>query len=238
MNTQELEVIDRTDGRAATTPGTVIIHDEVYGHPSIISYIWDLVDALKEMSGALEGALPVSLQHLPEEYATIWVRGYGHWKLDSISDALELRVEHFEDFLKEHSGEWNYPDDVMSDPKTKAITTITRRDLEVIDTTDGDADTTRDTVIIHSMILDKPSIISYEQDIADAIEELTEPLSEKYKFLPEDYENAWVCESGQSVLDGYEAVLGVRIEKFKDFLENNSGQWTYPDDVLTETQKN
>ena len=232
MNTQELQVIDRTYGYADKRPGTVIVHDEVYGQPSIISYVWELAGILKELAGEL----PEEYKLSPEEYARAWVRGSDQEELDAFVAALGLRIEHFEDFLKEHSGEWIYPDDAMSEtPETS--TSIKRRDLEVIDTTDGRADSTPYTVIIHDEVGGHPSIISYEQDIAGNIEELTGPLSEKYKYLPEEYEESWVCGNGHSVLDGYVAVLGVRIEDFMVFYRNN-GEWTYPDDVLTETQKN
>lgn len=238
------QVIDTTVGDADNAPGTVIIHDEVYGQPSMISYVWDLSDALKELSGESVGELEEEYKHLPEEYARAWVKGYDQGELDVFDDALGLRIEHFDDFLKEHSGEWNYPDDVINDT-LETHTSMTRRnrgiknpELKVIDTTDGDADTIPDTVIIHDLVSGKPSIISLDWYIPENIEELTGPLPEKYKYLPVEYWEAWSEECGQSVLDGYAVALGARIEKFKDFIHSNwGGEWTYPDDVLTETPK-
>lgn len=108
MKTQELKVIDRTAGDADTVSGTVIIHDTVGGEPSIIAYNADIEFALEEIAGTL----PEGYEYLPEECANAWKTRADWLTMEGLKDALGVRIEHFEDFLKET--DWIYPDDLMN----------------------------------------------------------------------------------------------------------------------------
>lgn len=128
MKTQELQVIDRTNGDAHIVTETAIIHDLVEGKPSIISYDGDIQSTLEEMVGPL----PEDHSHLPEEYAYFW-----NWcnddkgTIDGFEKALGIRIEYFEDFLRENSEEWTdngievkepnwrYPEDCISETTKK-----------------------------------------------------------------------------------------------------------------------
>lgn len=124
MSTQEIKVIDHTDGDADEVYGTVIIHDTISGEPSIISYDWKIAETLREMAGPL----PEEYKHLPEEYENAWKTGIDQWTLSGYEGALGAHIEDFGDFLKEHSGvwvapggrivkdepDWTYPDDVLT----------------------------------------------------------------------------------------------------------------------------
>ena len=126
------------------------------------------------------------------------------------------------------------------------------QEFNVIDKTDGDADTTWGTVIIHDTVSGEPSVIVYREEIAEALETIAGPLPEDYERLPEEFAAAWRSGDPFGELSGLEAALGVSIEPFEDFLREHSGVWTapggrvvrdepdwvYPDDVLHETQKN
>lgn len=94
----------------------------------------------------------------------------------------------------------------------------------VIDWTAGDADYITEVVIIHDTVGGHPSIISYDDTIAEALEEIAGPLPEEYEHLPEEYAGAYAW--GNEDLSGYEAALGSRIELFADFLWEHSGIWT------------
>ena len=110
MKTQEFNVIDKTDGDADTVSGTVIIHDTVGGEPSIITYEEEIAEALETIAGPL----PEGYENLPAECATAWTTPIHRLgDMEGFKDALGVRIEYFEDFLKEHYGEWNYPDDVL-----------------------------------------------------------------------------------------------------------------------------
>lgn len=125
MSVRGFEVIDRTSGDADTVHGTVLIHDLVGGHPSIISYRWDIAEALEELSGPL----PEDYERLPKELETAWISGNTFGDLSELEAALGVRIEHFEDFLQEKSGTWIapggrivqdeptwiYPDDVINE---------------------------------------------------------------------------------------------------------------------------
>lgn len=125
------------------------------------------------------------------------------------------------------------------------------RGFEVIDRTQGDADTVHGTVLIHDLVSDHPSIISYSWDIAEALEELSGPLPDDYERLPKELEAAWRSGNVFGDLSELEAALGVSIENFEDFLEEKSRtwttingriiegepEWTYPDYVLPQEQK-
>ena len=111
------------------------------------------------------------------------------------------------------------------------------RGFEVIDRTDGDADTVIGTVIIHDTVGGEPSIITYEDDIAEAIETIAEPLPEGYENLPEECATAWTTPiTAWGKREGFRDALGVRIEYFEDFLKES--EWTYPNDLMNENQKN
>lgn len=125
------------------------------------------------------------------------------------------------------------------------------RGFEVIDRTDGDADTVHGTVLIHDLVGSSPSIIAYSWGIAEALEELSGPLPYDYGRLPEELEAAWRSGNPFGELSELEAALGVSIVHFEDFLEEKSGmwttidgriiegepEWTYPDYVLPQDQK-
>lgn len=129
---------------------------------------------------------------------------------------------------------------------------MTVRGFEVIDRTDGDADTVHGTVLIHNLVGDHPSIIAYSWGIAEALEELSGTLPDDYERLPKELEAAWRSGNPFGELSEFEAALGVSIEPFKDFLEEKSvtwttldgriiedePEWTYPEYVMDETQKN
>lgn len=99
----------------------------------------------------------------------------------------------------------------------------------VIDKTRGDADTVRDTVIIHDIINDSKSIIAYDFQI----EEILAPLAalypiEELRDFHEEIAHAWhrrYHDKAVYVANNY----GFGIEYFKDFMERNSGEWTYPE---------
>lgn len=109
MKTQEFNVIDKTDGDADQVSGTVIIHDTVGGEPSIITYDWEIAEALETIAGTL----PEGYEYLPEECANAWKIRADWVTLEGLKDALGVRIEHFEDFLKE--AEWTYPNDLMNE---------------------------------------------------------------------------------------------------------------------------
>ena len=111
MKTQEFNVIDKTDGDADTVSGTVIIHDTVGGEPSIIAYEGDIAEAIETIAGPL----PEGYENLPAECATAWTTPITAWgKMEGLKDSLEVRIEYFEDFLKEEP-DWIYPDNVMKE---------------------------------------------------------------------------------------------------------------------------
>ena len=111
------------------------------------------------------------------------------------------------------------------------------RGFEVIDRTAGDADTVIGTVIIHDTVGGEPSIITYEDDIAEAIETIAGPLPEGYENLPAECATAWTTPIHRlGDMEGLKDALGVRIEYFEDFLKE--AEWTYPNDLMNETQKN
>lgn len=124
------------------------------------------------------------------------------------------------------------------------------RGFEVIDRTQGDADTVHGTVLIHDLVSDHPSMITYSWGIAEALEELSGPLPDDYKRLPEELESAWRSGNPFGDLSELEAALGVSIVHFEDFLEEKSGtwvtldgriiegepEWSYPEYVMDETQ--
>ena len=113
MKTQELKVIDRTAGDADTVSGTVIIHDTVGGEPSIITYEGDIAEAIETIAGPL----PEGYENLYEECATAWTTPITAWgTMEGLKDSLEVRIEYFEDFLKEES-DWIYPDDLNETPE-------------------------------------------------------------------------------------------------------------------------
>lgn len=108
MLNPDFEVTDRTTGDADRVQGTVIIHDVVSNNPSMISYKWEIAEALEELSGPL----PDDYEHLPEECQDAWTRGNDLGEMDGLEAALGVRIENFEDFLADHSGEWDYPENV------------------------------------------------------------------------------------------------------------------------------
>lgn len=110
MKTQEFKIIDRTDGDADTVSRTVIIHDTVGGEPSIITYEDEIAEAIETIAGPL----PEGYENLPAECATAWTTPITAWgKREGLKDALGVRIEYFEDFLKE--AEWTYPNDLMNE---------------------------------------------------------------------------------------------------------------------------
>lgn len=110
MKAQELRVIDKTAGDANQVTGTVIIHDTVGGEPSIITYEDDIAEAIETIAGPL----PEGYENLPAECATAWTTPITAWgKREGFKDALGVRIEYFEDFLKE--AEWTYPNDFMNE---------------------------------------------------------------------------------------------------------------------------
>lgn len=129
---------------------------------------------------------------------------------------------------------------------------MTVQQFTVIDRTDGDADKVSGTVLIHDLVGNSPSIIAYDFEIAEIIEELSGPLPDDYEHLPQDLETAWISGNDLGELSGLEAAMGVSIVLFEDFLEEKSGkgvtidgrviqdepEWEYPDYVMDETQKN
>lgn len=99
----------------------------------------------------------------------------------------------------------------------------------VIDKTRGDADTVRDTVIIHDIVNDSKSIIAYDFQI----EEILAPYAavhpwEDCRDFHEEITYAWhrrYHDKAVYVANNY----GFGIEYFKDFMKRNSGEWTYPE---------
>lgn len=110
MKNQELKVIDKTAGDANQVTGTVIIHDSVGNHPSIIAYGADIEFALED----LVGPLPEGYENLYEECAIAWKTRADWVTMEGLKDSLGVRIEHFEDFLKEEQ-DWIYPDDVHTE---------------------------------------------------------------------------------------------------------------------------
>lgn len=95
MKIPYLNLIDRTYGDADTTPGTIIIHDISGESPSIIVYQHQVSDALKTRA---ENHPDKNYRDFHEEiqkaldYRQPWVK--------SFADALGVKVEPFEEFLK------------------------------------------------------------------------------------------------------------------------------------------
>ena len=107
---KDIQVIDKTAGDADTVSGTVIIHDTVGGEPSIIAYEGDIAEAIETIAGPL----PEGYENLPAECATAWTTPITAWgKREGFKDSLGVRIEYFEDFLKEQ--DWVYPDDLMTE---------------------------------------------------------------------------------------------------------------------------
>lgn len=127
MLNPDFEVTDRTTGDADKVQGTVIIHDVVSNNPSMISYDWEIAEALEELSGPL----PDDYEHLPEECQDAWTRGTDFGEMDGLEAALGVSIEHFEDFLAEHSGEWDYPDDVDKTDRQKTDRQTGEEDMTI-----------------------------------------------------------------------------------------------------------
>ena len=110
MKTQEFKIIDRTAGDANKVTGTVIIHDTVGGEPSIITYEEEIAEAIETIAGPL----PEGYENLPAECATAWTTPIHRLgDMEGFKDSLEVRIEYFEDFLKET--DWIYPNDLMDE---------------------------------------------------------------------------------------------------------------------------
>lgn len=119
MKTQEFNVIDKTDGDADTVSRTVIIHDTVGGEPSIITYEDEIAEALETIAGPL----PEGYENLPAECATAWTTPITAWgKREGFKDSLGVRIEYFEDFLKE--SDWIYPDDLLKQDQEEEENTM------------------------------------------------------------------------------------------------------------------
>lgn len=97
MKNQELK---RTDMFFDTLQNLIIIHDVIGGNPSIITYEWDIEEALKQITGTL----PEEYETVPGEYAKAWSAGAGGWILEEYEEALGVRTEPFEEFISEAAG--------------------------------------------------------------------------------------------------------------------------------------
>lgn len=112
----------------------------------------------------------------------------------------------------------------------------------VIDKTRGDADTVRDTVIIHDIVEDRHSIIAYDYQIEDILSPYVDAnRHEEEPDFSEELTHAWHWRYHEKAVDVANS-YGFGIEYFKDFLERHSGKhdiygreingeptWTYPE---------
>ena len=99
----------------------------------------------------------------------------------------------------------------------------------VIDMTRGDADTVRDTVIIHDIVEDRHSIIAYDFQIEEILAPHVNPdRHEEEPDFSKELSHAWHWQEYEEA-ESLRYAYGFSIEYFKDFLEENSGEWTYPE---------